>query len=181
MGLFTVWESLKELGGTLRVTSAPGQGSTFSIYFPQVRDNSESLAQQRQETSTLVAPTILVLGVEEVVRTLVCRILNREGYHVLEACHASEAEHLGRDSAAAVQLLILDSQVQAAGDIVPLLRDRCPHLKVLHLVNDLVGERIHEGTDLATAVLSKPFLPHVLIDKVRGLLNCDQRSVASRP
>jgi CheY-like chemotaxis protein len=86
LGLATVYGIVKQSGGHIQVYSVPGNGTTFKIYLPRV----EGIRQRNEPApvSTEIShgwETILLVEDEEEVRTLVSKILQMEGYTVLDA------------------------------------------------------------------------------------------------
>ena len=83
LGLATVWGIVTQAGGRIEIESAPGQGSTFHVFWP--RADAPLLA-----TTTLAVPPTparFVLLVEDDAsnRGLAERILSQAGYHVQTA------------------------------------------------------------------------------------------------
>jgi signal transduction histidine kinase len=80
LGLATVYGIVRQSGGCISVDSTPGEGSHFTIYLP------EEAAPLELETQALApiarsrgAETLLVVEDEEIVRELVCAVLERSG------------------------------------------------------------------------------------------------------
>jgi nitrogen-specific signal transduction histidine kinase/CheY-like chemotaxis protein len=171
MGLYNVYEILKEGGGTLQVGSTPGQGTTFAVYLPRPREGADAPAALPTPTPAPRADTALVLGDEEMVRRLIREVLTREGYAVLEADLGPEAVAFCAARTARAQMLVIDARhPEAAAAMTDRLRELYPGLRVLCTASGAPGEGADGGAPPGDALLLKPFTPQALMDKVRQLL-----------
>ena len=108
LGLSTVHGIVKQSGGELHVSSAPGKGTSFTIYFPQVSTTGASEAAPVATRSATGSETILVVEDQPLLRELVRRILQQKGYRVLEAPDGEEAIKVAESAARPIQLVITD-------------------------------------------------------------------------
>src|SRR6266699_2307291 len=86
LGLATVYGIVKQSGGYIWVYSELGIGTTFKVYLPRVAGGevAEPRGAVPVTTPTLHgSETILVVEDQEEVRTLIRKILEARGYHVL--------------------------------------------------------------------------------------------------
>ena len=84
LGLATVYGIVRQTGGGISVESEPGKGSIFRIYFPQVSapvDFAKSLPTPVEKSDNF--ETVLVVEDEDIVRELVCDVLDEQGYNVI--------------------------------------------------------------------------------------------------
>jgi CheY-like chemotaxis protein len=108
MGLYLVQKAVKRHGGFIELESAPGVGTTFTLYFPF----SEGAAEPAKETA-LPFPdagkgTILVVDDEEVVRELLAGFLTQAGYEVFQVEDGKAALAFFEGGTKSVDLVILD-------------------------------------------------------------------------
>ncbi|MBZ0238720.1 MAG: response regulator, partial [Deltaproteobacteria bacterium] len=91
LGLSTVYGIIQQHGGTITVASMVGQGTRFELRLPRGGQSATKSGELRVISSATAAAaaranqTILVVEDEPAVRGLVVRLLNREGYRVLNA------------------------------------------------------------------------------------------------
>jgi two-component system cell cycle sensor histidine kinase/response regulator CckA len=109
LGLATVYGIVKQSGGGIMVESDLGKGSKFTIYLPHAEapltpeePPLPPLERSRREE------TILVVEDEEVVRQLLCSVLQDAGYQVLCAGSSNDAISLVKGHAGPIQLLVSD-------------------------------------------------------------------------
>jgi PAS domain S-box-containing protein len=110
LGLSTVFEIVKALGGGIRVSSEPGEGTTFRIYLPKTDAGTLTASHQPPSTETVIGgrETVLVVEDEEAVRLLVRDILQRNGYSVLMAAEAGAARRMAAESEVPIDLVLAD-------------------------------------------------------------------------
>jgi PAS domain S-box-containing protein len=174
LGLATVYGIVKQSNGHIRVTSAPGRGTTFTIYFPPV-DEAAPLPATRLSFSD--APrgheTVLVGEDEGGVRGLICQILAALGYTVREARSGADALALADRHEGALDLLVTDVVMpgMSGRERADRLLAVRPGLKVLFLSGYLDDAILRYGIQTeSTPFVQKPFSPQALARKVRELL-----------
>jgi signal transduction histidine kinase len=185
LGLSTVYGVIQQLGGHIAVSSQIGQGTTFTMYFPETADRGEKpqqFAGQKKQPMLLATRREVVLVVEDQrgVRQLVSRILTRHGYTVLEAASAADALALFEQQGPRIDLLLTDMVMprMTGAALAKKLSAIRPDLRVLYM-SGFTGLEGSGSTDLpATAtVVEKPFTASTLLQVVRDAL--DNRLVAS--
>jgi CheY-like chemotaxis protein len=175
LGLSTVYSILKECRGGVSVASAPGWGTTFTIYLPRIDDAREAPeSDAAAHTPARGAETILVAEDEEAVRRLVKYVLNARGYTVLEARDGVDALDVFRQYPKPIHLLLTDMVMPRMGgsELVQVIRQLKPNMKVL-CVSGYTDEalRCTGTTAQGFAFLQKPLRPEVLASKIREVLD----------
>ena len=128
--------------------------------------------------------TVLVVEDQEVVRTMVTRLLWEEGYRTLEARDGAEALHLAHLSLPYLDLVITDVMMPTMDgrELGRRLAQSCPDLPVLYISAYFKGDVFHrDGLGTFTTFLHKPFSNDDLLEKVRGLLAASPRRNAGHP
>jgi PAS domain S-box-containing protein len=180
LGLATAFSIVKQGGGTIWVYSEQGAGSTFKIYLPRALEDAEFLIPQRPTTDMPPGDeTILLVEDDEGVRDLAQRVLEGQGYIVLDAQNGQEALLVSTHHPGSIQLLLTDVVMpgisgKALAD--QLARSR-PDLKVLFMSGYSDEAIVHHGVlDAGVAFLQKPFSPQALTQKVRQVLDAPPHS-----
>src|SRR5690606_16466412 len=97
LGLSIVYGIVQQSGGEIRVWSEPGRGTRFDMYLPAVRGPSPRAEPSRPTYDARHgSETILLVEDEPAVRSLARKILEREGYTVLDAGSGNEALEICR-------------------------------------------------------------------------------------
>ncbi|MBI3941219.1 MAG: PAS domain S-box protein [Acidobacteria bacterium] len=174
LGLSTVYGIVKQSGGTIRVYSELGKGTTFRIYLPRV----EEVAHKLQPSPTLTAvegtETILVVEDDEGVCHLAKRILQSLGYTVLTASHGAEALLLLERHDGPVHLVLTDMVMpgMSGRDLASQLEAISPQMKVLYTSGYTDDAVLHHGLlDKTAHFIGKPYTTAELARKVREVLN----------
>ena len=109
LGLATVYGVVKQSGGYIWVSSELGQGTTFTIFLPQVTDAVRAVGAKAQPAAAVKAlSTILLVEDEDSLRELASGSLARHGYRVLSASTGTQALEIARNSNDRVHLLLTD-------------------------------------------------------------------------
>ena len=135
LGLATCQTIVHQSGGHIGVYSELGKGTTFKIYFPQVKQPLNVAARPIQ-TGPLPRgmETLLVVEDEPSVRHLACGILESQGYEVLSATNGQDALHVVREhKGPPIRLVVTDVIMPVMGGKVMAewLKTTYPDLKIL--------------------------------------------------
>ncbi len=174
LGLSMVYGIVKQSNGYIWVTSQPGEGASFKLYFPRVNEAAAPLIIQRLEPPAAKgSETILVVEDDPSLRELVVDLLEESGYKVVEAVDVEAALDLAQKKKT-IHLLLTDviMPTMSGGDLAARLKMLRPELKVLFMSGysgDLVAE--HGILEAETNLLEKPFTKHDLVSKVRAVLD----------
>jgi len=172
LGLSNVYGIVQRSGGHIEVSSEPGQGTTFTIWFPQVvEDLSRQEAEVKQDTATTA--TVLVVEDETGMRSLARDVLEAHGFKVFVASGRDEALRVFALHASTIDLLLVDvvmPEVEGHKLAEELIARRAG-LKVLYMSGYEKETLARRGFIAAEAIfLSKPFEPAGLVAKVREVL-----------
>jgi CheY-like chemotaxis protein len=170
LGLATVHDVVHEAGGSIRVDSEPGLGTTFRIYLPCAAE----AAEPQTVRAGLPEPpggteTVLVAEDSEPVRELTRELLAALGYQVLTASRAEEALAIVRSVPGPIDLLLTDVVMPGTGggSLAEQFVAARPQARVLFMSG--YGEGIEPRP--AAPVLAKPFDQEQLARAVRGALD----------
>ncbi len=174
LGLATVYGIVEQSGGYISVYSAPGEGSTFKVYLPQVVDMIESRVEESMTEVPGGTETILVVEDQATVRAMTYRILERKGYNVLEAENGEEALRVWEQHQQRIELVLTDMTMPLMNgrELVGRLSEMEPNIRVLYMsgfTHDLAMQRGDLGS--GAAFIAKPFTPSELARKVREVLD----------
>ena len=165
LGLSTVYGIVQQTGGFLTVHSQPDQGSTFSIYLPQVAidqkiEPEEALAVAPTSRNPIPSGAVLVAEDHEAIRELICDILKKNGYHVLAARDGQEALEMAENGAGPFSVLVTDVIMPRMGgvELADRLTSILPDLRVV-FTSGHVGLTVSsdEMERPGRAFLAKPF------------------------
>jgi signal transduction histidine kinase/ActR/RegA family two-component response regulator len=179
LGLATVYGIVKQSAGSIWVYSEPGQGTTCKIYLPCIEEPMPEAepAKVRAELAK-GSETILVVEDEEGVRSLVCETLKSKGYNVLDARGPSEALTIVEHYVEPIHMLLTDVVMpQMSGkELAKRLSTVRPGAKVLYMSGYTDDAIVRHGVlEAGTSFLQKPFVPSILLRKVREVLDTKRK------
>ncbi|MCI0436622.1 MAG: PAS domain S-box protein [Gemmatimonadetes bacterium] len=179
LGLATAYGIVKQSSGYLIPESEPGRGATFLVILPRTPDAVtpavETPVQQPDGVPVRESGdrVVLVVEDEDPVRALVCRVLTRNGYTVLEAASGQDALDRARSYDGHIDLLISDVVMPEIGghELARTLTAVRPDTQVI-LMSGYADDIRIRGGDVpgGTTILDKPFTPDQLTRKVREIL-----------
>ncbi len=174
LGLATVYGLVKQMGGSIWITSAPGEGTTVDIYFPLIEAPAERAATVDRPQALRGHETILVVEDESSIRLVARRVLERAGYTVLTASDATEALDTLAQSGGTVHLLLSDVVMPGmpGTELAARVRERYPAIRIL-LTSGYSQELLEQRAAGASPfdLLSKPYSMDELTATVRRVLD----------
>lgn len=175
LGLSTVYGVVKQNGGDIRLDSAPGRGTSFEIYMPQVRQQPRS---DRRPVLLQRAPggdeVVLLVEDDDAVRGMARRALEQGGYRVLEAAAPAEALERCARHDGPIHVLVTDLVLPGMNgvDLIEKVRDARPDTAVL-TVSGYTDRPTLDGEPFGSCFpfLPKPFLAAELLHRIRQILD----------
>ncbi|HMO51609.1 MAG TPA: PAS domain S-box protein [Kiritimatiellia bacterium] len=174
LGLATVYGIMKQNNGFVTVTSAPGKGTSFTLYFPLAEPAAQETAPPPAAPISEPQPfgqgTILVVEDEPAIAITVQKFLEQAGYRVLVSDRPELALQLVAKHQDGIDLLLADVVMpgMSGRDLALKMTALYPEMKCLFMSGYTADIIAHRGViDQSLAFLSKPFTRQELLDKVR--------------
>ncbi|MDE5441333.1 PAS domain S-box protein [Bradyrhizobium sp. CSA207] len=169
LGLSQAFGFAKQSEGDIAVTSAPGQGATFTIYLPQAQSpagEKEAAALTSEAATTGRGYRVLVVEDNDDVGRFSTELLEDLGYVVRRVANANAALAILGENEFAVDLVFSDvimpgmNGVELAGTI----RERYPGLPVVLTsgYSNVLAENAHRGFELIQKPYSVESLSRIL-------------------
>ncbi|HEU4429433.1 MAG TPA: response regulator, partial [Myxococcota bacterium] len=171
LGLSVVYGIVKETGGHIRITSEPGAGARFDMFWPEIH---ASVAARSEPAFTALEAgpqrtRVLLVEDQPVLREGLSRWLGDHGYRVV-SCESGE-EALARAS----EVDVIASDVVLRGmdgiELLARLRRAAPHLPAV-LFSGHLDHLAKERREIPDGVrfLEKPFAPEALVTTLDALV-----------
>ena len=179
LGLSTVYGIVKQSSGYIWVYSEPGVGTTFKVYLPMLEAAEMIPTATAHSAATIVigSETVLLVEDEPSVRSIARRILERNGYTVLEAHDGRHALRVAEQYRQPIQLLLTDMMMPelTGRDVWAALAARRSDMRVLYMSGYTNDDMVRRGLlDVDAAFLQKPFTAPDLARAVRSTLDNHQ-------
>lgn len=174
LGLSMVYGFVRQSGGHVAITSAPGQGTTVRIWLP--RTTAEEDAEPGAAPSLVEggSETILVVEDNEAVRETVVDLLSDLGYKVLTAADAQAGLDL-ITGGAKVDLLFTDVVMPgplSSHEMARRAHEHLPDLAVLFTSGYPENAIVHDGRlDPGVELLSKPYSHETLALRLKQTMS----------
>jgi two-component system cell cycle sensor histidine kinase/response regulator CckA len=177
LGLSTSYGIVAQFGGHMELTSQVGIGTTVTCYFPASGAGADVVSETHPfPTQVTGTETVLVVEDEPMVRDVARATLQRQGYEVVTANNGVEGLKAAEDLGARLALVVTDVVMPQMGgwEMAAQLRKRRPEMKILFTsgYNEEIANA-HGRVDEGIEFLPKPYLPAVLTQRVRQVLDTD--------
>lgn len=136
LGLSTVYGIVHQLGGEISVESEVGKGTCFFVDIPcSTGPISVTPAARVRRRTSPGSETILVVEDDDDVRRITQRILEGNGYTVLQACSPSQAQVVSAEYSGTIDLILTDvSMPEMDGlSLAEILTQQRPEARVLYM------------------------------------------------
>jgi len=181
LGLATVYNIVKNNGGTIQVESELGRGTQCTVRLPRVGE-TEPAGKVSSYSPDFGGETILLVEDNVAVRQAANRILAECGYEVLEARSGPEALELSRHHRKPIHLLLADVVMPGVSgrEVARQLCLERPEMKVLYMTGyEPESAEPADGRD-PVVFFRKPFTGAALLDKLREVLEFDRSKILKK-
>ena len=148
LGLATTYGIVRQAGGHIWLTSEPGVGSSFKLYFPRVDSDGAATTELPSVTASpaVEAGTVLVVEDEPVVRNMTTQLLSRSGYQVVAVANGAEAIARLGGADRPFDVLVTDVIMphMSGIELAEWVMDRYPHVGVV-LLSGYTAETLNLG------------------------------------
>ena len=184
LGLSTVHGIVLQSGGSIRIMSEPGKGTTVAIYLPRVaaggEEEPDSNGGASLPSSVPSHGTVLVVEDESSILKLVGTALRRQGFTVLEAEDGEAAQEVNSQHRGTIDLLLTDSVLPrlSGPDLCSVILDKRPSTRVIFMSGYTEGDVLARSLRYGGAFLQKPFTIEDLNRKIRDVFAAPPPKIA---
>jgi len=175
LGMATAYGIVKQHGGSIRVYSEPGIGTTIKIYLPAATGSMEERPPRPPaQPAAKGSETVLLAEDDQQVRELAAIALERYGYKVFAAANGGDAQAIAEGLEEPIHLLLTDvimPDMNGKELFEQISRSR-PEVRVLFMsgyTDDVIAH--HGGIDAGIPFIGKPFNLKGLAERVRSVLD----------
>jgi PAS domain S-box-containing protein len=173
LGLAQVYGSARQAGGTVRIESKPGRGTTVRVFFPKTDQSVERAAKERATTDHArgSTSTVLLIDDDNDLRSVVSAALASLGYHVTEAVDGPSGLRALEDSKPDVLVVDFAMPGVNGAEVAKKARDRWPGLPVVLASGYADTMAIQDAMGEDAKLLKKPFRIDELLQAVEEAAN----------
>ena len=175
LGLATVYGIVKQNEANILLTSEPGTGSTFKIYWPAVVEKPPVVSGVDLVGADLHGSERVLLAEDESsVAGFVYAVLKKAGYQVTVARNGKEALDLAARQSVPFDLLLTDLVMPDMNgkELSEKIKEILPTIRILFSSGYTDSYLDHSGAlDDAIDFLQKPYSMNALLKKVRSVLS----------
>lgn len=134
LGLASAYRIVKTHKGIINVYSEKGKGTTFNIFLPTSKKETDKESLTVDNEKILVGDeTILLVDDDDMVIYVGVKMLEKIGYKVMKARTGKEAIEIYRENQKKIDLVILDMIMpeMGGGEVYDFLKSMNPRIKVL--------------------------------------------------
>jgi PAS domain S-box-containing protein len=174
LGLAVVHGILKSYDGNIKVYSEPGQGTTFSIYLPVIKEAQDIIQTQVDDLVPKGAERILLVDDEAYIAEIEKQMLERLGYQVKAQISSIDALNTFRVAPDQFDVVITDMTMpNMTGDKLSMeLKKIRPDIPIIICsgFSELMSDEKAEAIGIK-GFLTKPVLRKDLAKKIREVLD----------
>jgi PAS domain S-box-containing protein len=175
LGLSTVLGIVQSHGGFIQVHSQPGRGTQFKVYLPASETaEAQPASQANQPLPQGGGELVLVVDDESSVRQVTRKLLERNGYRVIEAAEGADGitQYVAHQQEVQVVVTDLAMPVMDGPTFIRVLRRMNPQVRVIAVTG--YQSKSSLPADLGVpgeARLSKPFTGAMLLQTLQRVLH----------
>lgn len=169
LGLASAYRIMKNHRGAIQVISTPGEGSTFTLFFPSSTAIPLDVAPEEKH----IVPgqgTILVVEDEPTLRRVSIKLLEKLGYQVMEASCGERALEIFSERNGEIDLVLLDMIMPGLTGLQTLERLRALNPRVRVILCSGMDEAKEENLPSGVSFVPKPVPLEILSQKVAAAL-----------
>lgn len=178
LGLAAVYSTIKEHCGTILVNSIEGVGTTFTIYLPLETDDTDFVhrVEEQTETTKLVKQpqTILLVEDEGLIRTIEIKMLQKQGYTIIEASNGEDAVEIFKKNRESIDVVLMDYIMPRLNgrDAFLQMQEIDPNIRTIIMSGNISEKKINNLLAIGVeGFIKKPFQ----WNEINALLNHPQK------
>jgi two-component system, cell cycle sensor histidine kinase and response regulator CckA len=180
LGLAVAFGIMESHGGFIDVESAPGKGTTLSLYFPVTRETNDILDFKRGHSAKIPGGSETILFVEDeiLISELTKSDLTAKGYTVLTALDGLDAVNIYREHCKTIDLVICDLGLPGLMGYDVLRKMKQINPEILFILASGFLEQVQKSAIFelgAKDILQKPYEFDKMLVAVREVLDAKKR------
>ena len=170
LGMSTVYGIVQQSNGAIDIVSAPGKGTTVSIWLPLTAGQPGVAAARTEPLESIRrSGTVLVVDDDRAICHFASRVLQRAGFDVITALNPGEALLIAEQQGSDLDLLLTDVVMSHMNgrELSRRLGEMLPGLRVAYMsgyTDDILLQNAVAGGDVQ--LLRKPFGADALVRTV---------------
>lgn len=177
LGLSTTYGFARQSGGTLRIDSVLGQGTSMELWLPrspeQVEDQPLESREPRRVEHGQALPSVLLVDDSTSLRKLTAQSLRDRGFEVTTAAGGAEALAFIEKEPRRFDVIVTDFAMPLISglDVIRIARNLRRDWPAIMISGYIDADAI-EGRPADVTLLSKPFSDGALVDSILDAVRC---------